>query len=317
MALQGEGRNTGRVAAFIRFAGCNLDCMFADGSICDTPWRKAKEKTTVGEVVEWAVNELLWPPRVPFPNPDNRPMAVLTGGEPTMAPAFDELVKRLQDTGFYVAVETNGTLWRDGLAFADWVAVSPKDGVTHVNPSRTDPRPDERVLRHADEMRYVITDYDAPAPPINPHATHHYVSPAMRSDGKGKVEAHPQFVPGAVPGCIGIILKDPPLAAQSPDPQMDSDEIRKWECKRSVARFTLSRTWKHSSSCAKCWRTGNGPDRSSCTARSWTSKATSTGSLRSVTICCVLQPHHEPDVVKNMIDRIEGQGGVVSLPSRK
>ena len=29
-SLQGEGRNTGRAAIFIRFAGCNLKCPFCD-----------------------------------------------------------------------------------------------------------------------------------------------------------------------------------------------------------------------------------------------------------------------------------------------
>src|SRR4051812_23461829 len=119
-SVQGEGYHAGRAAIFVRTAGCNLSCVFAEGSVCDTPYQHANEKLTVEEIIirvaAMAGGALRsWVPE------ESRPMLILTGGEPTMAPAFDELVEAASAAGFYVAVETNGTKWRDGLAQCHWV----------------------------------------------------------------------------------------------------------------------------------------------------------------------------------------------------
>lgn len=201
-SVQGEGGNAGRAALFIRFAGCNLDCVFSDGSICDTPWRKAKLKVEMGELLEWCES---WRAGSAV-----LPMVVITGGEPTMAPAFNHLVAELKGQGYYVAVETNGTIWRTNLEVCDWVTVSPKDwDVEHptattgpsLNPSVQDLPPHE--------WRYVIGEF-TPAPPYRPGGSH-YVSPATLADGKGleNILGFPGFVPGAVDRCLEIVANDP------------------------------------------------------------------------------------------------------------
>ena len=114
---QGEGFYTGRLAIFIRFAGCNLHCDF-----CDTKYaweRLSGEARTPQELMDWIVEEQQWKSK----------FVVLTGGEPMLQDyqALIDLVCRLKDAGYYVAIESNGTLLIDTDKIPlDWVTVSPK-----------------------------------------------------------------------------------------------------------------------------------------------------------------------------------------------
>jgi organic radical activating enzyme len=195
-SVQGEGFNAGRSSAFIRFAGCNLDCVFADGSVCDTPWQKFREKPTIGEILEWL--------RKGPPNP----LIILTGGEPTIHPAFDDLVQVLAKAGFSIAVETNGTTWRPSMPLLCHIVVSPKDQVLHKRD--VDPTLDPAVVQAAHEFRFVIAE-GAPKPPWMNCCARHYVSPAMMADGSGLEwkEGVPDFANGALERCLEIVREDP------------------------------------------------------------------------------------------------------------
>ena len=105
-SLQGEGANAGRPAVFVRFAGCNLRCSF-----CDTEFNTFKEMSA-DDIVE-AVQLLT----------DQRPIVVLTGGEPTLQ-VDEALVHQLHQHGYWVAMESNGT--RPAPGNLDWLTVSPK-----------------------------------------------------------------------------------------------------------------------------------------------------------------------------------------------
>lgn len=217
ISVQGEGRNAGRAAAFIRFAGCNLDCVFADGSICDTPWRKANEKIRLDDLAVWVKENLPVSNRIAQYNRNDVPMVVLTGGEPTMAPAFDDTVSMFHALGYYVAVETNGTKFRETFSILNWITVSPKVDIHHANPLHRHARPgtlDPAVVRwKPHEYRYVITGRGDAIPPFDDNGfSQHYVSPALMADGSG-LEAQrgiiPAFVEGAVDRCIEIVQQDP------------------------------------------------------------------------------------------------------------
>lgn len=225
---QGEGYNVGRPAIFVRFAGCNLSCVFAGNALCDTPYQAATQKLDLYELQD-SITDLMWgtPKSLGIPEDvDERIMLILTGGEPTLAPSFDQVVDWGVGHGFYVAVETNGTTWRDGLEYVDWVSVSPKDEVRQGSPAPfhnhnpQDPTLNPMVIdllskkrengryRYPGEYRYVIGP-DSPMPPWNP-AFRHYLSPAVISDGSGSEwkTGFPGFVPGALRRCQDICDMD-------------------------------------------------------------------------------------------------------------
>ena len=104
VSLQGEGFFTGTPAFFLRLSGCNLKCPF-----CDTQHQSFKEMSEE-EIVEEASRHK---PR----------HIVITGGEPALQ-LTKSLVDKLHEAGFFVQVETNGTMpLPEGV---DWVTVSPK-----------------------------------------------------------------------------------------------------------------------------------------------------------------------------------------------
>lgn len=103
-SIQGEGQHMGIMCTFVRFAGCNLSCPFCDEA---SKYGKAKEMT-IKQIVKKCKQKIV----------------VLTGGEPTLQPQLEELVKALQAAYHHVHIETNGT--NDIDYFVEWTTVSPK-----------------------------------------------------------------------------------------------------------------------------------------------------------------------------------------------
>ena len=102
VSVNGEGRAAGKLAAFIRFTGCNLAC-----SYCDTMWANAPvaadraERVSVADLVAWARETRV-------------ECITLTGGEPVLQPELPRLVRVLLaepgplGRGLRVEIETNG-----------------------------------------------------------------------------------------------------------------------------------------------------------------------------------------------------------------
>ncbi len=160
-SLQGEGRNVGRPATFIRFATCNLKCVW-----CDT------HKT---EHLKLSSNDILQAAE----RLGNKSI-VITGGEPTIQQGLSELVRALKGSGFWVALETNGVHTPHHPELFDYIAVSPKSDYAARYMDST-------MLHKADEVRIVaVTDEIAPfCRSIRERitATDYYISP-LEKDGK-------------------------------------------------------------------------------------------------------------------------------------
>jgi 7-carboxy-7-deazaguanine synthase len=128
LTLQGEGVNTGRLAVFCRFAGCNLwngrevdrakaICRFCDTEFVGTDGPGGGRFENAEDLAD--AIEALWP----LGRGD--PFVVFTGGEPSLQ--LDSAVAEvLHSRRAEIAVETNGTNpLCEGI---DWICVSPKAG---------------------------------------------------------------------------------------------------------------------------------------------------------------------------------------------
>lgn len=108
-SIQGEGRLTGVPSAFVRTTGCNLRCSFCDSEY--TSWRPEGRSMTVAEVLAgleaFATRH-----------------AVVTGGEPLLAPEIEELCAGLRERGYHITVETAATLFKP--VACDLASLSPK-----------------------------------------------------------------------------------------------------------------------------------------------------------------------------------------------
>jgi organic radical activating enzyme len=140
-SLQGEGFYTGTAAVFLRFSGCNRACDF-----CDTAHQTFTEMT-LDEIVKTVSSH---PAR----------HIVITGGEPTLQ-LDDELIRALKGAGFYIQIETNGSL--PVPSGVDWVTCSPKDAPWHIG--------------RIDELKVVYQGQDVEQLASLLPASRHYLQP--------------------------------------------------------------------------------------------------------------------------------------------
>lgn len=115
-SLQGEGVRAGTAALFLRFSGCNLQCSISShGFDCDTEFVSGRRMSSQ-EVIS-SLQEL---------SPSCK-WVICTGGEPLLQ-LDAHLAQTLRSQGYFIAVETNGTVAPDEelLGLLNWITCSPK-----------------------------------------------------------------------------------------------------------------------------------------------------------------------------------------------
>ncbi|ARS27195.1 7-carboxy-7-deazaguanine synthase [Sphingomonas sp. KC8] len=173
LTLQGEGRQAGRRAVFLRMSGCNLwtgreqdrasaECQFCDtdfvGMDGDNGGRYRDAELLAGKVAD------LWSDGLS--GDEGRRFVVITGGEPLLQ-VDSALIDALHARGFEIAVETNGTI--AAPAGIDWICVSPKAGTEIVQRSGNElklvwPQPgnDYRAMEAWDFPNFLVSPMDGP-----------------------------------------------------------------------------------------------------------------------------------------------------------
>lgn len=139
-SLQGEGSLIGVPSFFIRTSGCNLRC-----SWCDTPytsWQPEGSEMTLNAI---CAELQRYPAR----------HAVVTGGEPMIAPEIAALTERLRALGMHITVETAGTQFKQ--VACDLMSISPK--LSNSTPEGRWAAQHERLRLQLDVLKRLMASY--------------------------------------------------------------------------------------------------------------------------------------------------------------
>lgn len=126
--IQGEGPLQGISAVFVRLWGCNLKCFWCDTDFESSVW--VLNIDMLAKHIALAFDEMGHQYL-----PHEHGLVVITGGEP-FRQDLTELLYKCRQRGWRVQIETNGTLWIEGLeTFIEeglvTLVCSPKTGKVH------------------------------------------------------------------------------------------------------------------------------------------------------------------------------------------
>ncbi|CAA9889324.1 7-carboxy-7-deazaguanine synthase [Candidatus Methylobacter favarea] len=92
-SLQGESNTVGLPTAFIRLTGCPLRCVYCDTAYAFSGGKKMEIDEIIAEVEQYSTRYI-----------------TVTGGEPLAQRCCLELMIKLLDKGYFVALETSGAI---------------------------------------------------------------------------------------------------------------------------------------------------------------------------------------------------------------
>lgn len=123
-AIQGEGMVAGKKTIFVRTANCDYSCDWCDSAFT---WNSTEKDTiTMYDGVELA-DELFR--QFPLINDVHYAFehVTISGGNPALiGKPMEEFIARLHAFGIKVALETQGSIWRDWFTSIDELTISPK-----------------------------------------------------------------------------------------------------------------------------------------------------------------------------------------------
>ena len=111
--FQGEGRAIGQKTMFVRTAGCDYRCSWCDSAFTWDGSEKP-DMLTADEVIARLDALGMYD------------YVTISGGNPLLIAAMEDLVVKLKERGVTLAVETQGSRYQDWLTQIDDVTLSPK-----------------------------------------------------------------------------------------------------------------------------------------------------------------------------------------------
>jgi 7-carboxy-7-deazaguanine synthase len=122
--IQGEGMVIGQKTMFVRTAGCDYSCRWCDSAFTWDGSAKEEIKQMTAEEIWHRLVEL---------GEDRFNHVTISGGNPALIKALDELISLLKKKNIRVALETQGSRWQDWFYDIDDLTISPKPPSSGMN----------------------------------------------------------------------------------------------------------------------------------------------------------------------------------------
>lgn len=124
--IQGEGKVIGRKTMFVRTAGCDYRCDWCDSSFTWDGSAKDEIRMMTAEEVYEELKEV---------GGDYFNHVTISGGNPALIKAIQDLVDLFQEKGIYTALETQGSKYQPWMRQIDDLMISPKPPSSMMKPN--------------------------------------------------------------------------------------------------------------------------------------------------------------------------------------
>jgi 7-carboxy-7-deazaguanine synthase len=145
-SIQGEGITMGIPTTFVRASGCNLECRW-----CDTAYARDEGREMTLDQIFVEVEKL------------GCGQVCVTGGEPMFQDETVKLVDLLLEMGYFVTLETNGSISLEKLACSEALMISMDIKCPASGQSEKMDFDNIELLGPTDQLKFVISgreDYD-------------------------------------------------------------------------------------------------------------------------------------------------------------